>query len=132
MQTLIRVQHRSAREAATHAHAYISKLNTCLEFETGSNTALRAWAIATARVAATGRRWGHVLACHPGLKLIDVYAALIPSLEFIPGLHVNYAETVLPIKAGLLKLKVFPSEFGGSGEIIPEQEHVLAEQRSGR
>ena len=73
----------------------------------------------------TDRKWcakcgGHVMAGHPGLKLIDVYAAIIPSVEFQPGIHVNYAETVLPMKDGLPKMKDFPSEFGGSGETIPE------------
>jgi hypothetical protein len=34
--------------------------------------------------------------------------------------HVNYAETVLPIRDGLPKLKDFPAEFGGSGESVPE------------
>lgn len=71
------------------------------------------------------RKWcsqcgGHVMAGHPGLNLTDVYAAIIPTVEFTPGVHVNYAETVLPIKDGLPKLKDFPAEFGGSGEIIPE------------
>ena len=57
---------------------------------------------------------------HPGLKLTDVYAAILPTLDFKPGLHVNYAETVLPMKDGLPKMKDFPSEFGGSGETVPE------------
>ena len=63
---------------------------------------------------------GHLMTDHPPLGLIDVYAATIPSLDFKPGVHVNYAETVLPMKDGLPKLKDFPSEFGGSGEAIPE------------
>jgi hypothetical protein len=71
------------------------------------------------------RKWckicgGHVMAGHPGLKLIDVYAAIIPGVKFEPGLHVNYAESVLPMKDGLPKMKDFPSEFGGSGELVPE------------
>jgi hypothetical protein len=33
-------------------------------------------------------------------------------------LHVNYAETVLPMRDGLPKVKDFPAEMGGSGEII--------------
>ncbi len=36
------------------------------------------------------------------------------------GVHVNYAETVLPMRDGLPKLKDFPAEFGGSGEAIAE------------
>ncbi|WP_457097598.1 GFA family protein [Lysobacter sp. P5_B9] len=63
---------------------------------------------------------GHLMTNHPPLGLIDVYAATIPSVDFKPGVHVNYAETVLPMKDGLPKLKDFPSEFGGSGEAIPE------------
>lgn len=63
---------------------------------------------------------GHVLNDHPPLKLVDVYAATIPSLPFKPGVHVNYAETVLPMKDGLPKLKDFPAELGGSGAVVPE------------
>jgi hypothetical protein len=63
---------------------------------------------------------GHLMTDHPPLGMIDVYAATIPSLKFAPGVHVNYAESVLPIKDGLPKLKDFPAEFGGSGEMMPE------------
>jgi len=34
--------------------------------------------------------------------------------------HVNYAETVLPMRDGLPKLKDFPAELGGSGEHVAE------------
>ena len=63
---------------------------------------------------------GHVMTWHPGFGLVDVYAAILPGLKFSPGVHVNYAETVLPIKDGLPKLRDFPSELGGSGESMPE------------
>ena len=63
---------------------------------------------------------GHLMTNHPGLGLIDVFAATIPSLAFAPGVHVNYQETVLPMRDGLPKFRDFPSEFGGSGEQIPE------------
>ena len=63
---------------------------------------------------------GHVMTFHPPFGLIDVYAATIPSLAFKPGLHVNYAETVLPMRDGLPKLKDFPKELGGSGEMVAE------------
>lgn len=63
---------------------------------------------------------GHVMTNHPGMGLIDVYAATIPTLKFEPGVHVNYAETVLRMKDGLPKLKDFPAELGGSGEAMPE------------
>lgn len=63
---------------------------------------------------------GHLMTRHPGLGLVDVFAATIPSLDFKPQLHVNYAETVLPIRDGLPKLRDFPEAFGGSGEVMPE------------
>jgi hypothetical protein len=63
---------------------------------------------------------GHLMTDHPGLGMIDVFAATIPTLAFRPGVHVNYAETVLPMRDGLPKLKDFPKEFGGSGETLAE------------
>ena len=63
---------------------------------------------------------GHIMANHPPLGLIDVFAASIPTLDFNPGVHVNYVETVLPVRDGLPKFKDFPAEFGGSGEKMPE------------
>jgi hypothetical protein len=63
---------------------------------------------------------GHVLTNHAPIGLVDVYAATIPTLKFEPVVHVNYAETVLPMKDGLPKLKDFPAELGGSGESVPE------------
>ena len=63
---------------------------------------------------------GHLMTNHPGLKLVDVFAATIPTLAFAPGVHVNYQETVLPMKDGLPKFKDFPGSFGGSDETMPE------------
>jgi hypothetical protein len=63
---------------------------------------------------------GHLMTDHPPFGLIDVYAATIPSLAFVPALHVNYSETVLRMKDGLPKLKNFPAELGGSGETVAE------------
>ena len=63
---------------------------------------------------------GHLMTNHPGLGLVDVFTATLPDLVFTPGVHVNYSETVLPMKDGLPKLRDFPKEFGGSGEAIPE------------
>ena len=57
---------------------------------------------------------------HPSLGLVDVYAATIPALKFVPGVHVNYSETVLPMKDGLPKLNDFPAEMGGSGVAVAE------------
>jgi hypothetical protein len=71
------------------------------------------------------RKWckscgGHVFTEHPPLGLTDVFAAMLPELAFKPGVHVNYSETVLPMKDGLPKLKDFPKELGGSGIQLPE------------
>lgn len=63
---------------------------------------------------------GHLMTNHPGLGLVDVFAATLPALAFAPGLHINYAETVLPMRDGLPKLRDFPAEFGGSGDMMPE------------
>jgi hypothetical protein len=63
---------------------------------------------------------GHLMANHPPLGLVDVFAATLPTLAFVPGVHINYAETVLPMRDGLTKLKDFPAEFGGSGEAMAE------------
>lgn len=63
---------------------------------------------------------GHLMTRHPTLGLVDVFAATIPTLSFEPGVHINYAETVLPMRDGLPKLKDFPAEFGGSGETVTE------------
>ena len=63
---------------------------------------------------------GHLMTNHPPLGLVDVFTATLPTLAFVPGVHVNYAETVLPMRDGLPKLRDFPAEFGGSGEVIAE------------
>jgi len=71
------------------------------------------------------RRWctacgGHVFTEHPGFQLTDVYAAVLPELAFQPVVHVNYADTVLPMRDGLPKQSDFPAELGGSGRLISE------------
>jgi hypothetical protein len=71
------------------------------------------------------RKWckacgGHLFTEHPHWKLVDVYAATIPSLPFTPGVHVNYESTVLRMKDGLPKQRDFPAELGGSGQLIAE------------
>ena len=71
------------------------------------------------------RQWcktcgGHLMTEHPGWKLVDVYAATIPGVPFKPGVHVNYQDTVLPMKDGLPKQRDFPAELGGTGQLMPE------------
>jgi hypothetical protein len=63
---------------------------------------------------------GHLMTRHPPLGFVDVFSATIPTLDFIPAVHINYAETVMPMPDGLPKLRDFPIEFGGSGEIVSE------------
>ena len=63
---------------------------------------------------------GHVMTVHPPWGLTDVYAATIPKLKFVPVVHANYAQTVLPMKDGLPKLRDFPKELGGTGEAMAE------------
>jgi hypothetical protein len=63
---------------------------------------------------------GHLMTEHPPIGLVDVYAATIPTIDFKPGVHVNYAETLLPMKDGLPKLKDFPAELGGTGVVLTE------------
>ena len=71
------------------------------------------------------RKWctkcgGHLFTDHPPLKLVDVYAAMIPELKFEAAVHVNYEDTVLRIKDGKPKMKDFPKEMGGSGVVLPD------------
>ena len=63
---------------------------------------------------------GHLMTDHPGLGVVDVFSATLPALVFAPGLHINYAETVLPMKDGLPKFRDFPGAFGGSDEQVAE------------
>ena len=63
---------------------------------------------------------GHLMTDHPPLGLVDVFASPLPTLDFKPGVHVNYAETVLRMRDGLPKLKDFPAELGGSGQAVAE------------
>jgi hypothetical protein len=71
------------------------------------------------------RKWcktcgGHLFTEHPGLGLIDVYAAVIPDFPYQAGVHVNYVESRLGIKDGLPKVRDMPVEMGGSGLLIAE------------
>jgi hypothetical protein len=71
------------------------------------------------------RKWcktcgGHLFTDHPGMGLIDVYAATIPDFPYEAGIHVHYQETRLPMKDGLAKMKDLPKEMGGSGVALAE------------
>jgi len=71
------------------------------------------------------RKWcrkcgGHLFTEHPGLGVVDVYAATIPDFPYHAGVHVNYQETRLRMKDGLPKMKDMPKEMGGSGVTLPD------------
>lgn len=71
------------------------------------------------------RKWckscgGHLFADHPPMKLVDIYAPLLPTLDFKPAVHVNYGEKVLAIRDGLPKMHDLPKDMGGSGITIAE------------
>lgn len=73
----------------------------------------------------SARKWckncgGHLFTDHPDMGLIDIPAAVLPTLKFKPQLHVNYQETVLKLKDGLPKMKDLPAEAGGSGIELAE------------
>lgn len=77
------------------------------------------------KTPASYRKWcktcgGHLFTEHPGMGLVDVYAALLPESVYIPQVHVHYQETVLPLKDGLPKMRDLPKEMGGSGESMNE------------
>lgn len=111
---------------------------SCRHWSAGPVNAFTLWKPETLRVThgaasigtynktpGSSRKWcqkcgGHLFTDHPGFGLVDVYAALLPELRFEPGVHVNYAETVLRMHDGSPKLKDFPQELGGSGISVPE------------
>jgi hypothetical protein len=70
------------------------------------------------------RKWckicgGHVMTEHPPMKLVDVYASILPELDFKPREHVHYQEAVLRIVDSLPKHKDLPKAAGGSGVLLP-------------
>ena len=111
---------------------------SCRSYSGAPVTAYTLWKAAKVRVVRGGDRLGvfrktevshrrfctncggHVMVDHPALGFTDVHAATIPTLAFEPSVHLNYAETVLPMSDGLPKLRDFPREIGGSGTTIAE------------
>ena len=78
-----------------------------------------------AKTPCSHRKWckacgGHLFTDHPHWKLVDIYAAVLPTLKFEPGVHVNYQETVLRMHDGRPKFKDVPSDMGGSGQNLPD------------
>lgn len=76
-----------------------------------------------AKTPRSHRKWcrncgGHLFTEHPGMGLVDVYAGVIPSFDFKPAVHVNFAETRMPVRDGLPRFKDLPADMGGSGEVL--------------
>ena len=63
---------------------------------------------------------GHLMANHPPLGLVDVFAATIPTLALRPAFTSITRKPCCRCATELPKLKDFPAEFGGSGEVIAE------------
>jgi hypothetical protein len=63
---------------------------------------------------------GQVMVEHPGFGLTDVPPGVVSGLRFLPAVHLNYREAVLPARDGLPKFADFPTSPGGSGELRPE------------
>jgi hypothetical protein len=130
----VEIEARGKPEAQGYCHC-----NSCRAWSAGPVNAFTLWKPAAVRItkgadkiggyaktANSIRKWcklcgGHLLTEHPAWNLIDVYAAIIPGLPFRPALHVNYQETVLPIRDGLPKQSDLPAEMGGSGRLLAEQ-----------
>ena len=58
---------------------------------------------------------GHLMADHPGMALVDVYAAVFKDFTFEPTLHVHYETKTVSVKDGLPKFKGAPGE-----EMLPD------------
>ena len=72
----------------------------------------------------SARKWcklcgGHVMTEHPNGQLIDVYAVILPELDFKPREHLHYQEAVLHMVDSLPKHKDLPKAAGGSGVLLP-------------
>ena len=63
---------------------------------------------------------GNVLVEHATIGMTDLPAGLLKTLQFKPAVHLNYEDTVLPMKDGLPKLRDVPKEVGGTGETMSE------------
>lgn len=112
--------------------------DSCRQWSAGPVNAFTLWQPDAVRVTSGGeninsfnktensaRKWctkcgGHLFTEHPGMGVVDVYAATIPDFPFEPHVHVNYQETQLRMRDGLPKMQDYPAEMGGSGVLIAE------------
>ena len=63
---------------------------------------------------------GHVMSEHPALGMVDVYLNVVPDKAHEPTLHIFYAEKTVSVADGLPKYADMPTEFGGSGNTLPD------------
>ena len=63
---------------------------------------------------------GHLMADHPGMGLVDVYAVVLRDFLFEPMFHLHYENKTVSVKDGLPKFKDAPQALGGSGEMLPD------------
>lgn len=136
------VQFSAEGEPALMAYCHC---DSCRHWSAGSVTAFTLWSPESFKItqgadnigafdktAATSnkegmsnRKWcktcgGHVFIDHPGMGLVDIPAVLLEDFTFKPAFHVNYQESVHPMRDGLPKFKDLPEAAGGSGEELPE------------
>ena len=104
------------RCAGAHSHCGRKRMSASPKARNFSDD-LKAATSASVVIAPCG---GHIIVEHPTLGLMDVRIGALRNFPFKPKVHPNYAETILPMRDELLKLKDFAGEIGGSGETLPE------------
>src|ERR1044072_3605170 len=105
----VEVQVTGAPEGMGYCHC-----RSCRSWSGGPVNAFTLWKPEAVTITAGGQKVAKVE------KTPAEQTQHLPALPFTPGVHVNYAETVLPMRDGLPKLKDFPAELGGSGEMVAE------------
>ncbi len=109
---------RSRSRSGNPFHAFSLWKPEAIKVKAESQSVLMSqeWTSSECRYCA--RCGGHVMTYHPMVGLEDVFVTMLPTLAFSPTIHVNCGEMILPVRDGLPKLKDFPRELGGSGEMI--------------
>jgi hypothetical protein len=101
-------------------HAFSLWKPEAVRIKAGSQHVVMSQERARSRRKYCARCGGHLMTYHPMVDLVDMFVATLPTLAFSPSIHVNCAEMVLTVRDGLPKLKDFPRELGGTGELIVE------------
>jgi hypothetical protein len=99
--------------------------DSCRRWAASPVSAFARWKAESVKVTPkTARKWcsqcgGHLLMEHTSTGLVDIYAAVLPGLEFKPREHFHYQEAVLRIVDSLPKNKDVARAAGGSGVLLP-------------